>query len=125
VGVKPVRFPEQNVVYAKDQPEYLPLPALRGPSPEHVVVSRWAFSWRERLKILVFGKMWLSSLTFGGALQPLLPEVDRPELLPPSKGIRFGARVAMVWTVLELRVLGRLARLLWPAEAGRGKRGRS
>ena len=27
--MKPIEFKDQNVVYAKDQPEYLPLPALR------------------------------------------------------------------------------------------------
>jgi len=27
--MKPIEFQEQNVVYAKDQPEYLPLPGLK------------------------------------------------------------------------------------------------
>ena len=31
--MKPVEFKHQNVVFAKDQPEYQPLPALRIDSP--------------------------------------------------------------------------------------------
>jgi hypothetical protein len=42
---------------------------------------------------------------------------DRLQWLPRRVALR------LVWW--QLRVLGRLARLLWPAEANRGKRGRS
>ena len=31
--MKPVEFKHQNIVFAKDQPEYQPLPALRIDSP--------------------------------------------------------------------------------------------
>ena len=76
----PVPFAGQSVVYAKDQPEYLPLPAHR--SPDGVVTSCWHLSWRERLRVAVSGRLWLSILTFNRPLQPLLPSAVRPEWVP-------------------------------------------
>ena len=63
----PVDFPESNRIWAKDQPEYLPLPAY---SDEQQTVSCWALSWRERLWLLVTGRLWLRQLNFGKPLQP-------------------------------------------------------
>lgn len=57
-----VKFPECNVTYAKDQPEYQSLPALKMPDGE--IVTCWRLSIIERLKILFTGKIWLSVLTF-------------------------------------------------------------
>jgi hypothetical protein len=74
--MKPIEFAEQNVVFAKDQPEYLPLPAHR--TDDGIVTSCWALSWRERIKVLFTGRIWWSVSTFNHPLQPLLPLVDRP-----------------------------------------------
>ena len=74
--MKPIEFPEQNCVYAKDQPEYLPLPVHK--TPDGMVISCWALTWRERVKMLLTGRMWWSVLTFNHPLQPQLPSVDRP-----------------------------------------------
>ena len=74
--MKPIEFPEQNCVYAKDQPEYLPLPVHK--TEDGMVVSCWALTWRERVKMLFTGRMWWSVLTFNHPLQPQLPSVDRP-----------------------------------------------
>ena len=74
--MKPIEFPEQNCVYAKDQPEYLPLPVHK--TEDGMVISCWALTWRERLRVLLTGKMWWSVLTFNHPLQPQLPSVDRP-----------------------------------------------
>ena len=58
----------REVVFAKDQPEYLPLPAnFDGQSVE----TKWKLSWRERLSILFKGTMYLTLLTFGKPLQPI------------------------------------------------------
>lgn len=46
--MKPIEFPEQNVVFAKDQPEYLPLPAFRNSGGMGEVVSCWKLSWSEQ-----------------------------------------------------------------------------
>jgi hypothetical protein len=57
-----------TVIYAKDQPAYLPLHAWR--SPEGDVVTRWHLTWRERLRLLFGGTLWLTVLTFNRPLQP-------------------------------------------------------
>ena len=76
--MKPITFPEHNCVYAKDQPEYLPLPAHQ--TEDGMVITCWALTWRERLRILLTGRIWLSVLTFNKLLQPQNPSADRPFL---------------------------------------------
>jgi hypothetical protein len=73
--MKPVPFLGSNVVYAKDQPEYLPLPAHRSPGGD--VTTCWQLSWWERLTILLYGHLWLTVMTFNGPLQPLRLSVHR------------------------------------------------
>lgn len=73
--MKPVEFPEQTVVWAKDQPPYLPLPAYTDASE---TISLWQLSWRERLAVLFKGRLWLRQRNFGKALQPQMPSVDSP-----------------------------------------------
>jgi hypothetical protein len=68
----------REVVFAKDQPEYLPLPAVRIPGPDGTVITRWRLSWRERLTVLFRGNLFLSLLTFNKPLQPVMIEVDEP-----------------------------------------------
>lgn len=81
--MKPIEFPEQNVVFAKDQPQYLPLPAFRDSNdPEGVVVTCWGLSFLERLRLAVTGKLYFSQMTFGQPLQPQRPSVDSPFLGP-------------------------------------------
>lgn len=58
-----------EVVYAKDQPEYIPLPAHR--TDDGLVVTRWGLSIGERLRLLLGGSIWLSVLTFNRPLQPI------------------------------------------------------
>ena len=92
--MKPIEFKEQNVVIAKDQPEYLPLPAYKEKkSDKGEVIACWKLSWRERFKVLWTGKMWWCALTFHQPLQPQRPSVDKWELLNkeyfhPSQGER-------------------------------------
>jgi len=74
--MKPVEFDGANTVFAKDQPEYLPLPAHR--TADGMVITCWQFTWFERFKILLFGRMWFSQLTFNQLLQPQRPSVERP-----------------------------------------------
>lgn len=75
----PVEFPQQTLIIAKDQPEYLPLPAHV--SADGVVTSCWQLDPLE-IELLVAngGKLWLSQMTFGAALQPQLPSVVQPKL---------------------------------------------
>ncbi len=71
--MEPINFPEKNVVYAANQPEFRPLPAYRD---SEVTVSCWKLSLWERLKIMLTGKLWLLQKNYGKPLQPQLPTVD-------------------------------------------------
>jgi len=66
--MNPVKFKGCNVTFAKNQPEYLPLPAHRNASGKITVCYR--LSVRERIIVLLKGKIWFQSLTFNKPLQP-------------------------------------------------------
>lgn len=78
-------FKEVNATYGKDQPEYLPLPAHRMEDATGTVVTCWGMSWRERIKVLFTGHVWLQLLTFNHPIQPQLMTVDKPEMKGGSK----------------------------------------
>lgn len=63
-----------ETVFAKDQPEYQPLPVWR--DTDGTVLSRWHCTWKERLRILLTGDVYLWQLTFGKPLQPVKLEVE-------------------------------------------------
>lgn len=73
-----IKFPECNITFAEDQPEYQPLPALKLQTKQGEVISCWKLSFKEKIKILFTGKMWLSIYTFNNPLQPILMSVDKP-----------------------------------------------
>lgn len=76
--MKPI-FPEpregfERVVLAKDQPEYLQLPAnYDGMTVETV----WKMTLRERLTSLFSGKVYVDILTFGKPMQPVRVSMER------------------------------------------------
>jgi hypothetical protein len=72
----PVSFPQQTTVFAKDQPEYLALPAHV--SVDGVVTSCWELTDAEILTLVETKQLWLQQLTFGAPLQPQLPSVEIP-----------------------------------------------
>ena len=74
--MKPIEFKEQNLVFAKDQPEYQPLPVHK--TDDGQVISCWSLDWKERIKILFTGKMWCRTLTFNQPLQPQLQQIEYP-----------------------------------------------
>ena len=89
--MKPIEFKDQNVIFAKDQPEYQPLPALRLNTPEGEVISCWRMSIKERIKVLFTGHIWLSLMSFNKPLTPSYMSVSRKDVysLPsdsPAKG---------------------------------------
>jgi hypothetical protein len=63
------RWGVSEITFAKDQPEYIPLPALK--FQDGLVVTRWGLSWKERLTILLGGSVYLGMLTFNNPLQPI------------------------------------------------------
>lgn len=68
--MKAIKFPQMNCTYAKDQEEYKQLPAHR--TTEGEVTSCWRLTGWERLKVLIFGVVYLRQLTFNNPLQPVL-----------------------------------------------------
>ena len=76
--MKLIYFPEQTVVFAKDQPEYFPLPAYMHNDVDGRITCCWELSWGEVIKLIFTRKIWHTVLTFYGRLQPQLLEVDKP-----------------------------------------------
>jgi len=75
-----VEFPEQNIVIAKDQPQYMPMPAHVSLNEAGTVTCCWDLSGEEIAEIVKTGKIWHSILTFGAPLQPQLLSVYKPEM---------------------------------------------
>ena len=76
--MKPIEFKEQNIVFAKDQPPYLPLPAYQDSEQGGRIFHCWGLNLKERLKMLFTGKLWINVLTFKQSPQPIKPMVDMP-----------------------------------------------
>ena len=63
----------RHVIYAKDQPQYSPLPALI--FPDGKVMTEWKPSEEERERLIAGESIRLWVWTFGGPLQPVSVEV--------------------------------------------------
>ena len=74
--------PHDLVTYAKDQPEYRPLPVVKLHGKEGRVISRWTFTDEERAKIAEGADLFIEMLTFGMPLQPILPSIDIRDMCP-------------------------------------------
>jgi len=68
--MKSIKFKEQNVVFAEDQPEYLPLPAFKDKNNNGIVVFCEYLTFLERVRVLFTGKIWVSMMTFNKPLTP-------------------------------------------------------
>ncbi len=79
--MKPIKFKEQNCTFAENQPEYLPLPAFKNDSKEGEVVSCWKLSLTERIRILLYGNLWVSLLSFNMPLTPSFFTTKKSDLL--------------------------------------------
>lgn len=79
--MKPIKFKEQNVVFAENQPEYLPLPAFKAGDDNGTVVFCMKLSFIERVRLLFTGKLWCSLLTFNKPLTPSFFTTRKTEIL--------------------------------------------
>jgi len=64
--------------FAETQDEYLTLPAFR--QDNGTVLTRWRLTWRERLRVLFNGDIYLYVLTFNRPLQPVMLETEPPKI---------------------------------------------
>lgn len=82
----PIKFPGMNAIFAKDQPEYLPLPALVVPGTEGAVISCWELSDEEIAILIETRKLYINQWCLTkvcedgvervNPLQPLKPAVE-------------------------------------------------
>lgn len=77
----------RKVVYAKDQPQYQPLPALAYSTGE--VFSLWELTENERRAILDGARIELWQYPFGRPLQPINLRVEGVEEPAISEGLRI------------------------------------
>gem|GEM_PF-1387856 len=80
-----------ETIYAKDQPPYQPLPVWR--DEDGMVLSRWHCTWRERLRILITGDVYLWQVTCHEPLQPVQIQGRKPLMTSPlifKKRASFG-----------------------------------
>jgi len=75
--MKPIKFKKSNAEIAKNQDEYLTLPAEIREDGE--VISCWKFSFKERVQVLFGKNLYISMLTFKKPLQPLRPMIGYEE----------------------------------------------
>ena len=68
-------YQKHEVVFAKSQPEYLPLPALVLEGEEKPVVSRWRLDDEERQKIAAGADILLTQNIFTDLYHPIRLEV--------------------------------------------------
>ena len=79
--MKTIPFKESNREFASNQPEYETLPAWRNRQDRQGrIVCCWKLTWKERLQVLLTGRVWHQILTFGKPLQPQLLTTDKPEM---------------------------------------------
>ena len=74
--MKPINFSITNTIYAEAQDEYMDLPAHR--NEDGVVTTCWEMSLWERFLVLISGRVYLQTLTFGQALQPQKISIELP-----------------------------------------------
>lgn len=77
--MKPIEFNEQNVVYAKDQPEYTPLPGFKNEAGD--LVTCWELTEDEIRFIIETKQLWIAVKTFNQPLQPIFCSVIKHEVI--------------------------------------------
>ncbi len=78
--MKAKEFKHQNVVFAENQPEYTPLPALKIKTKRGEVIFCMGLSFWERIRVLFIGEIWVSLLIFNQPLTPSFHSTKRKEV---------------------------------------------
>ena len=79
--MKPIRFKEVNIEFAKDQPEYNTLPAYRDQGQQGEVITCWKLSFKERFRILFGANIWLCLLSFHKPLTPSFMSTKKSDVI--------------------------------------------
>lgn len=78
--MKPIKFKDYNSEFAKDQKQYNALPALKIEGPEGHVITCWKLTFKERVRVLLLGVVWLDLLTFNKPLTPIYMSTKRKDI---------------------------------------------
>jgi hypothetical protein len=70
-----------EIVIGKDQPEYIPLPAVYMDNPIRMF-TRWRMTDEERKAVADGADIVFCQMTFGNAFQPVRFEVVAPDQMP-------------------------------------------
>ena len=71
-----------EIVIGKDQPEYVPLPAVYLNARTVPMLTRWRFTEQERAAIAAGADVVMTQLTFGLPFQPVHLQVLMPDEMP-------------------------------------------
>jgi len=71
-----------EIVLGKDQPQYVPLPAVYLDSPARPMITRWRLDDEERAAIAAGADVVLQQLTFGQPFQPVNLQAVAPNDCP-------------------------------------------
>lgn len=77
-NLKAIEFPQQNTVIAKNQPEYLPLPAKLSGHEDGLMAVCYRLTFWEIVKLIFTRKLWIETLTFHRGVTPIRPSVHEP-----------------------------------------------
>ncbi len=92
--MKPIKFKEQNITFAENQPPYIPLPAYRSEGEQGEVISCWHLTFSERLRLLLTGKLWVSLLSFHQPLTPSFLTTKKNDIFnEQKKGLFWKMRI--------------------------------
>lgn len=80
----PIEFPEQNIVFAKDQDEYQTMPAFKSTCELGEVTSCLQLTDEEIKEVVRTGKIYYTQLTFNDGYNPGRTEAFSP-FKPQSK----------------------------------------
>lgn len=81
--MKPIFFSGANCIVAEHN-QHFRMPARSAHGGCGVVISCWQLTFKDRLRLLFTGKLWVQSLTFGHPHQPLLLTSQRPFPVPTN-----------------------------------------
>lgn len=73
-----VNFPDSNSVFASENPDFYPLPAEVIPGPSMQINTCWELSKEELEEVMKTGHIWVSILSFGQPLHPMLLSTRKP-----------------------------------------------
>lgn len=91
--------PHRRFIIGKEQPQYLPLPAIRLEGKECEMLTRWTFTPEERMAIAAGEDLYISVYTFGQTFHPILPTVGVHEALTAIPKVAMTSAVQPAKTV--------------------------